>query len=108
MARPFGRTPRTLRLLQVEDLPSSSLGTPCVSRRRLSMAGLVFIFVSQADPTTSFESAQSAAKLLGDRATLIEQLDVGHTSVVQYSTCTLGIIVNFVLASKVFSLSWLV
>ena len=65
------------------------------------MVELVFIFVSQADPTTSFESAQSTAKLLGDRATLIEQLGVGHTSVAQHANCTLGIIINFVLASKV-------
>ena len=60
-----------------------------------------FTFVSQADPVTSFVGAQSTAKLLGDHATLIEQLGVGHTSVAQFSTCTLGIVVNFVLASKV-------
>ena len=70
--------------------------SPSSPHRRAS-----FNFVSQADPVTAFASAQTTAKLLGDLATLIEQIGVGHTSLAQFSTCTLGIIANFVLASKV-------
>ena len=63
----------------------------------------MLIFACQADPVTSFAGAQAAAKLLGDRATLVEQLGVGHVSFAQISSCTLGIVVNFVLNSKVSS-----
>ena len=38
----------------------------------------MLIFACQADPVTSFAGAQAAAKLLGDRATLVEQLGVGQ------------------------------
>jgi len=60
-------------------------------------------FACQADPVTSFAGAQAVAKLLGDRATLVEQLGVGHVSIAQISSCTLGIVANFVLNSKVSS-----
>jgi len=46
-------------------------------------------------------SAQGAAKMLGDHATLVEQLGVGHVSIAQFSSCTLGIIANYVKNSKV-------
>ena len=49
--------------------------------------------------------AQSAANLLGNHATLVEQLGVGHVSVAQFSSCTLGIVVNFVVNSTVCSWS---
>ena len=61
------------------------------------------LFCHQADPITPFASAQAAAKLIGNRATLVEQLGVGHVSVAQFSSCTLGIVANYVLASKVSS-----
>jgi len=46
-------------------------------------------------------SAQGAAKMLGDHATLVEQLGVGHVSIAQFSSCTLGIVANYVKNSKV-------
>ena len=64
---------------------------------------LVLIFIRQADPVTPFVSAQVATKMLGDRATLVEQLGVGHVSLVQFSPCTLGIVANFVMNSEVSS-----
>ena len=48
-----------------------------------------------------FAGAQTTAKLPSGRATLIEQLGIGCTSVAQFSTCTPGIVVGVVLASKV-------
>jgi hypothetical protein len=93
--------------LDVFPCTSYPFGWPVRSVERLAppnFSGLkapVLVIGNTADPTTSFVSAQSTAKLLGDRATLVEQLGVGHTSVAQYSTCTLGIVINFVTASKV-------
>ena len=69
------------------------------------MVRLVLTLVYQADPTTPFVGAQSAANMLGNRATLVEQLGVGHVSIVQFSPCTLGIAANFVMNSTVCSSS---
>ena len=65
----------------------------------------MLIFACQADPTTPFVNAQAAAKLLGSQATLLEQLGVEHCSIAQFSSCTHGIVANFVMTSKVSSFS---
>ena len=57
--------------------------------------------VCQADPLTPFANAQAAAKMLGNRAALVEQLGVGHVSLAQFSSCTLGIVAKFVMNSQV-------
>jgi len=64
------------------------------------LIGFLILFY-QADPITPFVSAQAAARMLGDRATLVEQLGVGHVSIAQFSSCTMGIVANYVLTSKV-------
>jgi len=82
----------------------SSLETLLVTHRHLSVVRLVLIFFYQADPVTPFVSAQVATKMLGDRAVLVEQLGVGHVSVAQFSSCTMGIVANFVVNNQVSSL----
>ena len=42
--------------------------------------------------------------MIGDRAVLIEQLGVGHVSFAQPSSCTMGIVANFVVNNQVSSL----
>lgn len=74
-----------------------------MTNRHLSVTRLVLILVCQVDPLTPFMSAQLAAKLLGNHSALVEQLGVGHVSVAQSSSCTLGIVANFVLTSTVSS-----
>ena len=74
-----------------------------VTHRRLSVVTLVLIFFCQADPVTPFVSAQVAAEMLGNHSTLVEQLGVGHVSLAQFSSCTLGIVANFVMNSEVSS-----
>ena len=81
----------------------SSLETLWVTHRHLSVLKLVLILFYQANPVTPFVSAQVAAKMLGDRALLVEQLSVGHVSLAQFSSCTLGIVANFVMNSQVSS-----
>ena len=60
----------------------------------------------KADPITPFASAQKTANLLGDNAFLVEQLGYGHTSLAQTSSCTLGIMVNYVANSTVSRRRW--
>lgn len=100
MACPLRRTPSTSRLLKAKE-PRPRYWKHSALLAAISMIRLVLIFACQADPTTPFVSAQAAAKLLGSHATLVEQLGVGHVSVAQFSSCTLGIIANYVLTSKV-------
>lgn len=42
-----------------------------------------------------------AANLLGDNTFLLEQLGFGHTSIAQFSSCTLGIMINYFVNSTV-------
>ena len=42
--------------------------------------------------------------MIGNRAVLVEQLGVGHVSFAQPSSCTMGIVANFLVNSQVSSL----
>ena len=55
----------------------------------------------QADPITPFASAQKTADLLRKNSFLLEQLGFGHSSLAQISTCTWGVIGNYVANSTV-------
>lgn len=65
------------------------------------VAGTMFDLTSQGDPITPLAGAQSAANLLGDRATLVEQQSFGHTSLSNPSPCTLAIVKTYLLNSTV-------
>lgn len=60
----------------------------------------VLVIGNTADPITPFAGAQNAATLLGNHATLIEHLGAGHTSIAEFSTCTLTLVAEYILASK--------
>jgi len=64
-------------------------------------AGTMFNSTTQGDPITPLAGAQSAARLLGDRATLVEQKTSGHTSLSVPVDCTLDIIKTYLLNSTV-------
>lgn len=51
--------------------------------------------VLQADPITPFKNAQLMADLLGDSAVLVRQDGLGHTSLAEQSSCTIGIIYKY-------------
>ena len=55
----------------------------------------------QSDPVTPFAGAQKVANMLGDNAFLLEQLGFGHTTLVQVSTCTMGVVANYFVNSEV-------
>jgi pimeloyl-ACP methyl ester carboxylesterase len=82
----FGWPVRSVEPLPPFDL--SATGSP------------VLVIGNTADPRTAFSGAQNAATLLGGRATLVEQLGVGHTSLAEVSKCTLNIIATYVVDSK--------
>ncbi|KAI5891464.1 alpha/beta-hydrolase [Schizophyllum commune H4-8] len=52
----------------------------------------VLIIGNTADPITPFKNAQLMADLLGDSAVLVRQDGLGHTSLAEQSSCTIGII----------------
>ncbi|KAF9793484.1 hypothetical protein BJ322DRAFT_132608 [Thelephora terrestris] len=56
----------------------------------------VLVIGNVADPITPFASAQKTAHILGDDTFLLQQLGFGHTSLAQVSSCTLGIVGNYV------------
>ncbi|KAF9785048.1 hypothetical protein BJ322DRAFT_1108516 [Thelephora terrestris] len=78
-----------------------SFGWPVRSVERLApfspkqLKNPVLIIGNAADPITPFANAEKAANLLGDNAFLLEQLGFGHTSIAQFSSCTLGVMINF-------------
>lgn len=55
----------------------------------------IIVIGNKADPTTPFADAVEVAGFLGDSAVLVEQDGLGHSSLVQKSTCTQNIITNF-------------
>jgi len=66
-----------------------------------TVAGTTLNPTPQGDPITPLAGAQKAAKLLGDRATLVEQQTFGHTSLSVQTPCTLDIIKTYLLNSTV-------
>ncbi|KAI4519163.1 alpha/beta-hydrolase [Schizophyllum commune Loenen D] len=52
----------------------------------------ILIIGNTADPLTPFKNAKLMADLLGDSAVLVRQDGLGHTSLAEQSSCTIGII----------------
>jgi len=51
------------------------------------------------DPITPYANAKNTAAMLGDNAYLVEQLGSGHTSLAQYSSCTVGVMLKYLSSS---------
>ena len=79
----------------------SSSETPCVHVAPSPEMNRPDRYDSQADPITPFANANKAANLLGDNGFLLEHLGFGHTSIAQFSSCTLGIMNNYFANSTV-------
>jgi pimeloyl-ACP methyl ester carboxylesterase len=83
----------------------TSYGWPVRSVEQLTpytpkeLAHPVLLIGNTADPITPYANAQNTAALLGDNAYLLEQVGFGHSSVAQASTCTMGVMLNYLSSS---------
>jgi len=70
--------------------------TPYVPKKLTTPA---LIIGNTDDPITPYSNAKSTAAMLGENAYLVEQLGSGHTSLAQRSSCTIGVMLNYVSSS---------